>query len=159
MAAKDKRDDPNYRLVVKNRKAWHNYHILESIEAGLALVGTEVKSLRAGKCNLGDAYARIVEGEVFLENMHISPYDQAHRFNHEPRRPRKLLMHSREIKRLIGKVQEKGLTLIPLKIYFKGRNAKVELGLAQGKKLYDKREAIAKRESDRELQRTVFRRR
>jgi len=159
MAAKDKKDDPNYRLVVKNRKAWHNYHILESIEAGLALVGTEVKSLRAGKCNLGDSYARIVEGEVILENMHISPYDQAHRFNHEPRRPRKLLLHSREIKRLIGKVQEKGLTLIPLKIYFKGRHAKVEIGLAQGKKLYDKREAIAKRESDREVQRTVFRRR
>jgi len=159
MAAKDKKDDPNYRLVVKNRKAWHNYHILESIEAGLVLVGTEVKSLRAGKCNLGDSYARIVDGEVILENMHISPYDQAHRFNHEPRRPRKLLLHSREIKRLIGKVQEKGLTLIPLKIYFKGRHAKVEIGLAQGKKLYDKRETIAKRESDREVQRTVFRRR
>ncbi len=159
MARKEKKTDPNLRLVTRNRKAWHNYHILETIEAGLVLVGTEVKSLRQGKCNLLDAYARIVESEVFLENMHISPYDPGHRFNHDPTRTRKLLLHRREIRRLTGKTQEKGLTLIPLKVYFKGRNAKVELGLARGKRLYDKREAIARRESERELRRSVFRRR
>lgn len=147
------------RPIVTNRKARHNYHILETIEAGLVLVGTEVKSLRQGKCNLQDSYAHIVREEVFLENMHISPYDPGHRFNHDPIRTRKLLLHRREIRRLIGKTREKGLTLIPLRVYFQGRNAKVELGLAQGKKLYDKREAIARRESDRELRRSVFRRR
>jgi len=159
MTPRAKEKDPHQQLVTRNRKAWHNYHILEKIEAGLVLVGTEVKSLRQGKCNLLDAYARIVEGEVFLEKMHISPYEQASRFNHDPTRPRKLLLHRREIRRLIGKIQEKGLTLIPLKVYFQGPCAKVELGLARGKRQYDKREAIARRESDRELRRSVFRRR
>ena len=159
MVAKEKKIDPNIRQVTRNRKAWHNYQILETIEAGMVLVGTEVKSLRLGKCNLGDAYARLDKGEVFLENMHISPYDPGHRFNHDPRRTRKLLLNRREIRRLIGKIQQKGLTLVPLRVYFKGRHAKVELALARGKRLYDKREAIARRESDRELRRTVFRRR
>ncbi len=159
MAAQIQKTDPNERLVTKNRKAWHNYHILETIEAGLVLVGTEVKSLRMGKCNLVDSYARLDDEEVFLEKMHISPYDPGNRFNHDPTRTRKLLLHRREIRRLIGKIQEKGLTLIPLRVYFKGRHAKVELGLARGKRLYDKREAISRRESDREMQRSVFRRR
>ena len=159
MVAKEKKIDPNIKPVTRNRKAWHNYQILETIEAGMVLVGTEVKALRLGKCNLGDAYARLEKGEVFLENMHISPYDPGHRFNHDPRRTRKLLLNRREIRRLIGKIQEKGLTLVPLRVYFKGRHAKVELALARGKRLYDKREAIARRESDRELRRTVFRRR
>jgi SsrA-binding protein len=159
MAAKNQKAEPNVRLVTSNRKARHNYHILETIEAGLVLVGTEVKSLRLGKCNLVDSYARIAEEEVFLEKMHISPYDQAHRFNHDPTRTRKLLLHRREIRRLIGKIQEKGLTLIPLRVYFRGRTAKVELGLARGKRQYDKREAITRRESEREIRRSVFRRR
>ena len=159
MTSKEKQTDPNQRLVVTNRKAWHDYHILETVEAGLVLVGTEVKSLRQGKGNLQDAYAHVVGGEVFLENMHISPYDPGNRFNHDPTRRRKLLLHRREIRRLFVKTKEKGLTLIPLRVYFHGRHAKVELALAQGKKLYDKREAIARRESDRELRRTVFRRR
>ena len=159
MADKQTKPDPSERLVTSNRKARHNYHILESIEAGLVLVGTEVKSLRMGKCNLVDSYARVTDEEVFLDKMHISPYDPANRFNHDPTRTRKLLLRRREIRRLIGKIQEKGLTLIPLRIYFKGRHAKVELGLARGKRMYDKREAISKRESDREMQRSVFRRR
>lgn len=159
MVKHEKKTDPNERLVTSNRKARHNYHILETVEAGLVLMGTEVKSLRMGKCNLVDSYARVTDEEVFLEKMHISPYDPGSRFNHDPVRTRKLLLHRREIRRLIGKIQEKGLTLIPLRVYFKGRTAKVELGLARGKRLYDKREAISRRESDREMQRSVFRRR
>ncbi len=152
------KDDPTRKLIARNRKARHDYHILETLEAGISLVGTEVKSLRAGKCNLQDSYGRLHNGEVFLENLHISPYDPANRFNHDPRRTRKLLLRRREIKRLIGKTREKGLTLIPLSMYFKGRHAKVELGLARGKRQYDKREAISKRESDLELRRAAFRR-
>lgn len=159
MATKQTKPAANERLVTSNRKARHNYLILETIEAGLVLVGTEVKSLRLGKCNLMDSYARIVGEEVFLEKMNISPYDQGNRFNHDPTRTRKLLLNRREIRRLIGKIQEKGLTLIPLRVYFKDRTAKVELGLARGKRLYDKREAISRRESDREMQRAAFRRR
>jgi len=159
MATKQTKPDPDERLVATNRKARHNYHILETIEAGLVLVGTEVKALRLGKCNLLDSYARIIDDEVFLDKMHISPYDQGNRFNHDPVRTRKLLLQRRQIRRLRGKLQEKGLTLIPLRVYFKGRTAKIELGLARGKRLYDKREAVARRESDREVRRSVFRRR
>ena len=143
--------------VVTNRKARHQYHILETIEAGIVLQGTEVKSLRQGKVNLGDAYAKIKDGEVWLVEMHISPYEQGNIFNHEPRRPRKLLLHKREIKRLLGKVQERGLTLIPLRIYFKRGKAKVELALAKGKRLYDRREDIKRRDEEREISRSLRR--
>ncbi len=141
-------------LVAKNRKAWHLYHILETFEAGLVLVGTEVKSLRQGKVSMVDAYAVIEDGEAWLLNLHISPFDKGNRFNHEPLRPRKLLLHKYEIRRLIGKTKEKGLTLIPLRIYFNAKGiAKVELGLCKGKKLHDKRAALAEREAKRELER------
>ncbi|MDZ7374277.1 MAG: SsrA-binding protein SmpB [candidate division KSB1 bacterium] len=140
------------KTVVTNRKARHFYDILETIEAGIVLQGTEVKSLRQGKANIGDAYARIRNGEVWLEDAHISPYEHGTAYNHDPMRPRKLLLHKREIKRLVGKVQEKGLTLIPLRIYFKRGRAKVELALARGKKIFDRREAIKRRDQQRELE-------
>jgi len=145
------------KTIATNRKARHQYHILETIEAGIVLQGTEVKSLRQGKVNLGDAYAKIKDGEVWLVEMHISPYEQGNVFNHEPRRPRKLLLHKREIKRLLGKVQERGLTLIPLRIYFKRGRAKVELALAKGKRLYDRREDIKRRDEEREVSRSLRR--
>lgn len=141
------------KTVCQNRKARHEYFILETYEAGLVLKGTEVKSLRAGKANLKDSFARIENGELWLENMHVSPYEQGNRFNHEPKRPRKLLMHKAEIMRLWGKSREKGLAMIPLRIYFKDGRAKVELALAKGKKLYDKRDDIAKRDAEREIAR------
>ena len=131
------------QTICVNRQARYNYFIDETYEAGLVLVGSEVKSLRDGKANLVDSYARIQKGEAFLVNFHISPYAGANQFNHEPTRTRKLLLHAREIERLTGKTKERGLTLIPLKIYFKNGRAKVELGLARGKKLYDKRETLA----------------
>ena len=143
------------KLITKNRKARHDYFILEQMEAGIALQGTEVKSLRAGRANLKDSFARVQEGQVWLYGAHISPYDQGNRFNHDPERPRRLLLHKREIWRLMGRVQEKGLTLVPLSLYFKRGNVKVELGLAKGKAEYDKREAIARRESDREIARAL----
>jgi len=149
---KDKQQD---KIISTNRKAHHLYHILESYEAGIALVGTEVKSLRLGRANLKDSYAMVKKGEVYLHNMHISPYDQASRFNHDPTRTRKLLLHRREIKRLLGKTVERGLTLIPLKLYFKGNVAKVELALAIGKKVYDRRKDIKDREVKRELRRAL----
>lgn len=124
----------------------------------MVLTGTEVKSLRAGRANLKDSFARIGDGELWLENMHISPYEQGNRFNHDPKRARKLLMHKREIMRLWGRTREKGLTLVPLKVYFKDGRAKVELALARGKKVYDKREEIARREARRELERALRRR-
>lgn len=140
------------KVVSENRKARHDYFIEETFEAGIALTGTEVKSLRSGKANIKDSYARVENGEVILHDMHISPYEQGNRFNHEPRRPRRLLMHRYEIMRLYGKVREKGLTLIPLKVYFNERGwAKVELALAKGKQLYDKRQDIAAREAQREI--------
>jgi SsrA-binding protein len=139
--------------VIRNRKAFHDYHILDRWEAGIALVGSEVKSLRAGKANLQDAYARIEGGEVYLINAHISLYDPASRANHDPRRNRKLLLHKREIRRLIGKVVEKGLTLIPLSIYFKNGKVKVEIALATGKRKYDKRAAIKEKDIRRARQR------
>jgi len=143
------------RQVCTNRKARHLYFILETVEAGIALVGSEVKSLRAGAANIRDSYASIERGEVFLHHMHISPYEQAAHLGHDPLRTRKLLLNRSEIRRLTGKVNERGLTVVPLSVYFKGRHAKVELALVKGKKQYDKRAAIAKREQDREIQRAV----
>ncbi len=141
------------KVVTDNRKARHDYFVEETYEAGIVLAGTEVKSLRAGKANLRDAYARIENGEMMLYNMHISPYEQGNRFNRDPIRPRKLLLHRAEINRLWSKVREKGLTLIPLKVYFNARGrAKVEIGLAKGKKLYDKRDDIAARDARREVE-------
>lgn len=144
------------KIVCTNRKARHDYEILENMEAGIVLKGTEVKSLRAGNAHLKDSFAAIENGELYLFNAHISPYKQGNRFNHEPTRTRKLLVHAREIKRLIGKIQEKGLTLVPLKLYFtdKGK-VKVELGLARGKKSFDKRRTIAERDAKREMDRAV----
>lgn len=142
------------KIVAENRKARHDYFIEETLEAGIVLKGTEVKSLRSGKANIRDSFARVENGEVFLYDMHISPYEQGNRFNHEPKRPRKLLLHKHEIRRLIGKTREKGYTLIPLKVYFTPQGlAKVELALARGKKLYDKREAIRERDAQREIER------
>ncbi len=145
------------KIVAKNRKAFHDYHILESLEAGIELSGTEVKSLRAGKVNLKDSYGRIKDGELFLIGVHISPYDNASTFNHEPERDRKLLVHHRELKRLYGKLLEKGLTIVPLRVYFKDNWAKVELGLAKGKRQYDKRQDKEKREVERAMRRAVKR--
>jgi SsrA-binding protein len=142
------------RAVATNRKALHDYFIEDRFEAGIALQGSEVKSIRGGKANLRDSYVRIKNGELWLVDCHISPYDQAARENHEPRRERKLLMHKKEIARLDNKSQAKGLTIVPLKMYFSRNNkVKVEIALASGKRLYDKREAIAKRDSDRQMRR------
>jgi SsrA-binding protein len=142
-------------IICVNRQARHNYFIDETYEAGLVLLGSEVKSLRDGKANLVDSYAQIRHGEAFLLNMHISPYAGANQFNHEPTRTRKLLLHGREIERLTGKTKERGLTLIPLKVYFKNGRAKVELGLARGKKLYDKRETLRRKVAEREVERSI----
>ncbi|MFY9139378.1 MAG: SsrA-binding protein SmpB [Thermacetogeniaceae bacterium] len=143
------------KVVADNRKARHDYFIDEKYEAGIALVGTEVKSIRAGKVSLRDSYAEVVNGEAYLQNMHISPYDKGSRFNHDPKRPRKLLLHKREIKKLLGQTTQKGYTLIPLRLYFKRGKVKVELALARGKKLYDKRQDIAKRDAQREMARAL----
>lgn len=143
------------KIICKNRKATYNFHVEESFEAGIALQGSEVKSLRQGKANLSDSYAKILKGELFLVDAHIASYDQANRQNHDPLRERKLLLHQREIKKLIGKVAEKGFSLIPLKLYFKNGKVKVELALAKGKKAYDKREAIRKKDERRELERLI----
>ena len=146
-------------VITVNRKAYHNYHIQESIEAGIVLKGSEIKSIRAGKVNLSDAYARPENGELWLYNSHIAPYDAASYNTHEPLRPRKLLLHRKEIDILTSKVVQKGLTLIPLKLYIKHGMAKLELGVAKGKKVYDKREAIARRDADREIERALKHRR
>jgi SsrA-binding protein len=146
---------PRVRDVTVNRKARHDYHIEDTYEAGIVLTGSEVKALREGKANLKDGYATIDRGEVFLQNAHISPYGPASRFGHEPTRPRKLLLHRREIFRLTGKLKEKGLTLVPLRIYFKNGRAKVELGLGRGKKQYDKRAALRERQVRREMDRAM----
>jgi SsrA-binding protein len=140
------------KLIAKNKKAFFNYEILETYEAGIALVGSEVKSIREGKISLKESYAEIKEGEVFLVNCHISIYEASNRFNHDPLRERKLLLHKREIKRLTGKVQERGLTLVPTKVLINEKGKmKVELGLAKGKRAYQKREAIRERDRDREM--------
>ncbi len=143
------------KTISVNRQAYHEYFVDETIEAGLALTGTEVKSIRAGHVNLRGGYARVRDGEVWLEGMHIAIYEQGTYMNHDPLRPRKLLLHRRQIDRLVGKVQQKGLTLIPLRLYFSANYVKVELGLCRGKKLYDKRDAIKQRDANRELARAA----
>lgn len=145
----------NLHAVATNRKAYHDYHIEETYEAGIALTGTEIKSVRTGRVNLRDGYAQVKDGELWLLNTHISPYDPASRYNVDPYRARKLLMHRREINRLMGRVQEKGLTIVPLRMYLKNHRAKVEVALVRGKRQYDKREAISKRDADREIQREL----
>ena len=143
------------KYIADNRKARHDYFIHETYEAGIALTGTEVKSLRQGKVNLKDSYCRIDMGEVFLYHMHISPYEQGNRFNHDPLRTRKLLLHKYEIAKLIGTTKEKGYTLIPLNLYFKRGKVKVTLGLATGKKLHDKRQSLMEKEAKREIERRL----
>jgi SsrA-binding protein len=143
------------RVVASNRKARHEYEILETFEAGLVLRGPEVKSVREGKIGFQDAFARVDGGEVWLHNLHISPYEQANRFNEDPLRTRKLLLHGHEIRKLVGKVEEKGLTLVPLEIYFSRGYAKVRLGLARGRKLHDKREKLKRQTQEREARRAV----
>jgi SsrA-binding protein len=145
------------RDVAVNRRATHDYFVEERMEAGISLAGTEVKSLRAGHCNLRDGFVRIDRGEAWLENVHISPYERGGYTNHEPMRPRKLLLHSRELSRLIGQTRQKGYTLIPLRVYFSGNWAKVEIGLCQGKKLYDKRQALAEADAKRQMERALRR--
>ena len=143
------------KTVATNRKAFHNYIIGEALEAGIALTGSEIKSVRAGRVTLGDSYVRVEGGELWLVNAHIARYDAASHLGHEPTRPRKLLLHRGQIAGLTGKIVERGFTLVPLKVYIKGNLAKVEVALARGKKLYDKREAITRREVERELGRML----
>jgi SsrA-binding protein len=149
--------DGAVKTIATNRKARHDYFIEDSFEAGLVLSGTEIKSIRAGQVSLRDSFAMIKEAELWLMNAHIAPYERGTYANHEPRRPRKLLMHRREINRIAGKLQEKGLTLIPLRVYLKDNRAKVELGLARGKKQYDKRATLREKETRREIDRAVAR--
>ncbi len=149
--------DQARKVVARNRKARHEYEILETLEAGIELKGPEVKSLRAGQVSFQDAHARVEGGEVWLYNLHISPYEQANRFNVDPLRRRKLLLHRDEIRRLVGKVEEKGLTLIPLEVYFVRGYAKVALAVARGKKLHDKREALKRRQQELEAKRAMER--
>lgn len=146
-------EQPNIKVIATNRRAFHDYHILERYEAGIMLAGTEVKSLRAGKASLVDSYAAFTGGEAFLHNLFINPYEKGNRYNKPERRTRKLLMHKQEINRLLGQVSQKGFTVVPLQLYFKGSNVKVELGLAKGKREYDKRETIRERDTKREMDR------
>nr|WP_296266017.1 SsrA-binding protein SmpB [uncultured Merdimonas sp.] len=141
------------KLIANNKKAHHDYFILETYEAGIALHGTEVKSLRMGKCSIKEAFIRVENEEVYIYGMHISPYEKGNIFNKDPLRVRKLLLHKYEIRKLLGKTKEKGMTLVPLKVYLKDSLVKVEIGLAKGKKLYDKRQDIAKKDQQREAQR------
>ncbi|MCI0478733.1 MAG: SsrA-binding protein SmpB [Anaerolineales bacterium] len=143
------------KILATNRKAYHDYQIEETYETGVALTGTEIKSVRAGSVNLRDSYAQVKNRELWLMNVHIAPYEPASRQNVDPYRDRKLLMHRKEILRLFGRVQEKGLTLVPLKMYLKKNRAKLEIGLARGKRQYDKREAISKRDAAREMDRAI----
>ncbi len=147
--------EKNERVYATNRKAFHDYHILETVEAGLALTGTEVKSVREGKVNLRDSYAKVKDGELWLYNSFVATYDQGNRFNHETGRPRKLLLHKGEIARLAGLSQEAGKTLVALKVYDRKGHIKVEIGLARGKKEYDKRETLARKEAEREVERAL----
>src|SRR3989442_6704531 len=162
---KDKKEQPKaasnhvpIKIITVNRQAYHDYFVERTIEAGIVLSGTEIKSIREGRVNLRGAYAISRNGELWLENTHIAPYEHGNRYNHEPMRNRKLLLHRREIEQLQAKVETKGLTLIPLKLYLKGGKAKIELGLCRGKKLYDKREAIAERDIKREMDRVIRKR-
>ena len=143
----------NGKLIANNKKAYHDYFILDTYETGISLAGTEVKSLRMGKCSIKESFVRIENGEVFIYGMHISPYEKGNIFNKDPLRPRKLLLHKYEINKLLGKTKEKGIAIVPLKVYFKGSLVKVEIGLAKGKKLYDKRDDIAKKDQKREAER------
>lgn len=143
------------KLVANNKKAYHDFFIEEKIECGIALHGTEVKSLRLGKCSIKEAFIRIENGEVFVYGMHISPYEKGNIFNKDPLRVKKLLLHKQEINKLVGKIKEKGYTLVPLQVYFKDGKAKVEIGLAKGKKLYDKRDDMAKKDAKREIDRKL----
>ena len=147
--------DMPVKVISVNRQAYHDYYVERTVEAGIALVGTEIKSIRDGKVNLRGAYAIARNGELWLENAHIAVYEHGNRYNHDPIRNRKLLLHRREIEQLLAKVATKGLTLIPLKLYLKGGKAKIELGLCRGKKLYDKRDAIAERDAKREIERAI----
>ena len=148
-------DKNSTRIIAQNRKAYHDYFVDEKYEAGIALFGTEVKSVRGGAVNLKDAYCSVKDGELFVLGMHISPYEQGNIFNREPRRERKLLMHKREIMKLSGLMAQKGYTLVPLSMYFSGKNVKVEIGLCRGKKLYDKRDALAEKQTNREIDRRM----
>ena len=141
------------KLIANNKKAYHDFFILDTYEAGIALHGTEVKSLRMGKCSIKESFIRIENGEVFIYGMHVSPYEKGNIFNKDPLRVKKLLLHKAEINKLLGKVKEKGMSVVPLKVYFKGSLVKVEIGLAKGKKLYDNRDDIAKKDQQREAQR------
>jgi SsrA-binding protein len=157
MADKDKERNEGERDVAVNRRAYHDYFIDEKYEAGVVLTGSEVKSLRGGRCNLRDGFVRIDGNQAWLDNVHISPYAEANLMNHDPLRQRKLLLHKKQIATLIGKVRQKGYTLIPLRVYFRRNHAKVEVGLARGKRQYDKRQAIAERDAKREIERAVRR--
>ena len=145
----------NSALIAQNKKAWHEYFIEETYEAGIELFGTEVKSIRSGRVNLKESYCSIDNGELFANQLHISPYEQGNIFNKDPLRPKKLLMHKKEILKLFGLVAQKGYTLIPLQLYFKGSHVKLQIGLCRGKKLYDKRDSAAQRQSDRDISRIV----
>ena len=145
----------NSKTITVNRKAYHDYHILETLEAGIVLKGTEIKSIRGGRVNIRDAYARPERGELWLFNAHVAGYQAGSHYNHEPDRPRKLLLHRRQIDYLSGMANRKGLTLVPLKLYIKNGIAKLELGVAKGKREYDKRETIARRDTDREIERSL----
>jgi SsrA-binding protein len=145
----------NIKIVATNKKAFHNYYIGETVEAGIALLGSEIKSVRNGQVSLGDAYVKPEKGEMWLVNAHIARYEASSYMGHDPARPRKLLLHRKQILALIGKIGEKGLTLVATKVYLKAGKAKVEIGLAKGKKLYDKREVITRRENDREMERAL----
>ena len=153
MAAKESAAE---KIIAQNKTARLHYFIDETYEAGIVLVGTEVKSLRDGRANLKDSYALVREGEIFLHDLHISPYSFGNRYNHDPLRTRKLLLHSREIKRLYGKSRERGLTVVPLKLYFKKGKVKVEIGVGRGKKLYDKRESMKEKDARREMRRRDY---
>jgi len=148
------KESPDVKFVVRNRKARHDYEIHDTLEAGIALIGSEVKSLREGKVNISDAYAALEHGQVILKNLHISPYKMA-RENHDPIRPRRLLLHKREIRKLAIQVEQRGMTLIPLSIYFRKNIAKIELAVASGRKKYDKRQAIAKADAERNIKRAL----
>lgn len=157
MKKREKKDSAGIKIVAQNRSASYNYHILDRVEAGIVLVGTEVKTLRDGKASLREAYAEVRGGEIWLQNCHIPEYRPGGPWNHDPLRPRKLLLHRREMDKLAGRVQQKGLTLVPLKIYFRGSRAKCELALAQGKKFHDRRQAERDQEAKREAREAIAR--
>ncbi len=153
----EQRKEDRERDIAVNRRAYHDYFVDETYECGIVLTGSEVKSIRSGRCNLRDGFVRVDGNAAWMENVHISPYAQANLMNHEPMRPRKLLLHRKQIASLIGKVRQKGYTLIPLRVYFRRNHAKVEIGLCRGKRQFDKRQAIAERDAKREIERAVRR--